>query len=212
MIRLFLASSIDSTFPLLMSEYAIDPVTTPTVYIPTAGNCEVPPRPVDQRGSFQCLIDAHINPLIIKLEDETVYTLQQKLAPIKLIVVGGGNTFFLLQHMQRTQFGSCLKSFFDRGGIYVGSSAGSCVCSPDIAYVSDYDDPQSAPDLHSTHALELVDVDIYPHCIEERFGQSYTDAQLRKMLAHPAKKVILRDHQALVVRDESYRIVDALRS
>lgn len=210
--RLFLASDISTTFPLALKEFNIDPLVTPTVYIPTAGNCDTPPRTVQERGSYQCLVAAHINPLVIKLEEETVYTLPQKLASIKLVVVGGGNSFFLLHHMQRTQFGTFLKSFFDRGGIYVGSSAGSCVCSPDIAYVQDYDDPHLAPELNNTKGLGLVDVDIYPHCIEDRYAEGYTDVNIRKMLTNSAKKIILRDHQALVVQDSSYRIVETLRS
>ena len=193
MLRLFLASDISTTFPLALKEFNIDPLVTPTVYIPTAGNCDTPPRIVQERGSYQCLLAAHINPLVITLEEETVYTLPQKLASVKLVVVGGGNSFFLLHHMQRTQFGTFLKSFFDRGGIYVGSSAGSCVCSPDIAYVSDYDDPHLAPDLSSTAGLDLVDVQIYPHCIENRYAEGYTDINIRKMLTNSAKKIILLD-------------------
>lgn len=212
MLCLFLASDISTTLPLTLREFDVDPLMTPTVYIPTAGNCDTPPRTVQERGSYQCLLAAHINPLVIKLEEETVYTLPQKLAAIKMIVVGGGNAFYLLHHMQRTQFGGFLKSFFDRGGIYVGSSAGSCVCTHDIDYVKDYDDPHLAPDLSSTAGLGLVDVQIYPHCIEDRYAEGYSDTNIRKMLTNSAKKIILRDHQALVVQDSSYRIVDTLRS
>ncbi len=210
--RLFLASDISTTFPLALREFDIDPIMTPTVYIPTAGNCDTPPRTVQERGSYQCLLAAHINPLVIKLEEETVYTLEQKLATVKMIVMGGGNTFYLLYHLQRTQFQNLLKPFFEHDGVYVGSSAGSCVCTHDIGYAKDYDDPHMAPDLSSTAGLGLIDVEIYPHCIEERFAEGYTDAQIRKMLTRPTKKIVLRDHQALVVRDESYRIVETLRS
>lgn len=205
--NLFLASAIDGSVDLLIREHMLDPLKTPTVYIPTAENCFNPPRKLEERGSYQCLIQRRFPVTVCELDKESGGTIRQKLSQTKIIVIGGGNTYFLLYHMRRSGFAEMLPALFAKGIIYVGSSAGSCVCSPDVGYVKDQDDPILAPKLSNLNGLNLVELEIYPHCIEPYYAQSYTHEYVYGALQSPAKKIFLRDHQAIVVKDTMYKIV-----
>ena len=191
--RLFLSSTLDGTIDLFMREYGMDPKITPVVYIPTAENCFSPPRQLSERGSYQCLIEQGFPITICDLDKDSLSEMQEKMKNAKVVVCAGGNTFYLLYHMKKSGFHKLLPSLLENDVIYVGSSAGSCVCSPDILYVRDEDDPSLAPDLEDYTALHLVDFKIYPHCTEE--------------IQSTIEKIFLRDNQAIVVSSGGYKIV-----
>ena len=176
-----------------MKEYGLDPKASPIVYIPTAENCFSPPRQLSERGSYQCLIEQGFTITLCDLDKDSQGEMQEKMNKAKVIVCAGGNTFYLLYHMKKSGFDTLLPSLLQKGIIYVGSSAGSCVCSPDISYVKDEDDPTLAPELKDYSGLNLVNFEIYPHCTEE-------------ILSTP-EKIYLHDNQAIVVSSGGYRIV-----
>ncbi|MBP6993770.1 Type 1 glutamine amidotransferase-like domain-containing protein [Candidatus Woesebacteria bacterium] len=191
--NLFLASTLEGSINLLIKEYKLTPQETPVAYIPTAGNCYTPPRSPSERGSFQCLIERGFPVVLCDLETEKPNQMNDKMKGAKIIVGAGGNSFYLLHHMKRSGFDQLLPRLLDDGTIYVGSSAGSCVCCPDISYVQDEDDPGKAPDLTNYRGLNLVNFEIYPHCIEE--------------LESTPEKIYLRDHEAIVVKNDKYKMV-----
>lgn len=205
--KLFLASKLEHTIDTLVQEYFLEPGFTPTVYIPTAQNCDNPPPVLEERSSYIALIQKRFPVTVIDLEQETESTLSMKFENTRLIVVAGGNTYFLLYHMKRSGFTSLLPCLLSSDVIYAGSSAGSCVCSPNIAYIKDQDDPGAALELTDYSALNLIDFDIYPHCIEDWASSSYPNEFVATALKSPDKKIFLRDHQAIVVRDNWYKIV-----
>lgn len=204
---LFLASTIEGTIDKLISEYAFTPGKTRVAYIATAQNCYTPVPTLTERGSYQCLIERGFPITVLNFEDETSETLEQKLRGVPLIVCAGGNTYYLLYHMNKSGFAKLLPSLLSTGVVYSGSSAGSCVCSPNIAYVKDQDDPKMAPELTDYTGLGLVDFEVYPHCIEEYYAQNYDKTYIFDALKSPAKKIFLRDHQAVVVKDTWYRVI-----
>lgn len=193
--HLFLSSTLDGTIDLFMREYEMDPKNTPVVYIPTAENCFTPPRKISERGSYRCLVDRDFPITICDLDKDSLDDMKVKMERAKVIVCGGGNTFYLLYHMKLIGFDKLLPTLLNQGVIYVGSSAGSCVCSPNIEYVKDEDDPAFAPDLKDYTGLNLVRFEIYPHRTEATPSTS--------------KKIYLRDNQAIVASDDEYKIVSA---
>jgi dipeptidase E len=205
--HLFLSSGLEGSIDLFMKEYRLVPRETPVVYIPTAENCFRSPSPVSGRGSYQCLIERGFPVTICDLDKDSPDQMKEKMESAKVIVCGGGNTYYLLYHMKKSGFDTLLPSLLKRGMIYVGSSAGSCVCSPDISYVKDQDDPAMAPELTDYTALGLVDFEIYPHCIEDYYAQNYPVSYITDALKSTAIKIFLRDSQAVVVRDDGYRIL-----
>jgi dipeptidase E len=205
--RLFLSSTLDGSIDLFVNEYGLDPKVTPVVYIPTAQSCFSPQSPVSERGSYQCLIERRFPVTICDLDKVAPAQMKEKMEKAKVIVCGGGNTYYLLYHMKRSGFDKLLPLLLQKGVIYVGSSAGSCVCSPNISYVKDQDDPGMAPELKGHTALGLVDFEIYPHCIEDYYAQNYSVSYIIDALRSPAIKIFLRDNQAIVVSSGGYSIV-----
>ena len=52
-----------------------------------------------------------------------------ELAAFDAVYVCGGSSNYLLDKMHEANFVSVLKPFLEHGGIYIGVSAGSCVCA-----------------------------------------------------------------------------------
>ncbi len=80
------------------------------------------------------------------------------LSTAQVVFVHGGNTFFLLQEMQRIGFADFLKAYDQRGGLYIGTSAGAIVTGPRIDIISPLDDPEVAPSVNALAGLNLIDI------------------------------------------------------
>jgi dipeptidase E len=81
------------------------------------------------------------------------------------VFVAGGNTFLLLERLQRTNLLSAIKKRAEAGMPFVGVSAGTNIAAPTIKTTNDM------PIVHprSLDALELVPFQINPHYVHGRF-------------------------------------------
>ena len=206
---LFLASTISQTIDIFIKELNVDPRKTKVLYIPTAGDYKKPKPALTDHDSYTCLVDKGFDIVPCELDVEEKGVIKEKMNRAQIIVVGGGNTYYLLSHMNKSGFREELGAALKRGAIYVGSSAGSCVCSPNISYVKDQDDPAEAKDLIDYTGLNLVDFEIYPHCIEPWYEENYPVKYLLDSHKSESKKIYLRDHQAIFVKADLYKIVSA---
>ena len=75
------------------------------------------------------------------------------------VIVGGGNTFQLLAHMQATQLLTALQSAVKSRKVYCGWSAGANICGTSIKTTNDM--PITQPD--NFDALGFIDHQINPH-------------------------------------------------
>lgn len=89
--------------------------------------------------------------------------ISHKLRHNDYIYVSGGNTFFLLQELKKTEADKILVEQINAGKLYIGESAGSMVLSPNIEYVKEMDDYTIATGLDSYDALHVVDFYPVPH-------------------------------------------------
>lgn len=95
--------------------------------------------------------------------------LHEKMAQTDYIFVSGGNTFWLLQQMQRCHFAQALDPFLKKGGTYIGSSAGGIICAPNIAYIAPMDEPNKAQ-LTNLDGLNHIDFYPIPHADTDEWG------------------------------------------
>ena len=135
--------------------------------------------------------------------------IESKLKSNDYIYVAGGNTFFLLQEMNRTGAGEVVKREIDSGKLFIGESAGAILLAPNIEYSKDMDDPNAAPQLESFDSLNVIDFYPVPH---------YKNYPLKK-----AVKIILskyeaelplipfRNCQAILVKGAEKQIVSSKR-
>ena len=104
----------------------------------------------------------------VDLRKENKESLKEKLKDFDVIFVTGGSTFYLLKYMKESGFDKALKPFLEKGGIYVGVSAGSYVAGPDISGANwKHANDQNTVGLKDLRGLGLVDFLISPHYIPE---------------------------------------------
>ena len=65
--------------------------------------------------------------------------------------------------MRNTGFDAVITKFMERGGLYVGASAGALIAGPDIEPCSSLDDSKYGPSLKSSKGLGLIDIVPMPH-------------------------------------------------
>lgn len=117
-----------------------------------------------------------------------------------IIYVNGGNTFYLLQYALATNFGQSVQALLDRGGIYIGVSAGSIIVCPDISIV-DYTagDPN---EIGMTDFTALGLVDFY---LDVHYGPESEAALAAYEREYGRKVERLTDDQALLVENGAKR-------
>lgn len=112
------------------------------------------------------------------------------------IYVNGGNTFTLLKYANEAKFKESVLALLDRGGIYVGVSAGAIIACPDMTVAIDVEPDPNEVGLTDFTALHLVDFYLDVH---------YTSANEAALVAYEKKYdrqvERLTDEQALKVQD-----------
>lgn len=130
-------------------------------FIPTASLHESYTQYVDDaRAAWRALGVELVELEISQLGRAEIAT---RLAACDVVYVSGGNTFFLLQELQRSGAAALIQSWVQSGKPYVGESAGAAVVAPDVGYMAQLDERAAAPELASTQALGLVHFYPLPH-------------------------------------------------
>lgn len=131
------------------------------LYIPTAANGESWGSWRDG-GSFKLVQTLGVNLNIVELESTTEESLISMTKDTDIIWFAGGMPGYLLYWLRRRKFQQWLPQLLDRGAIYVGSSAGSMVCSRTQNVIEWYIGEEE-PGASVIPGLGLVDFEIYPH-------------------------------------------------
>lgn len=199
--KLFLASLASHTMDLVRPLLKDDPkhlklayITTAAYTYPSASWIESDKAKMTEMGFTYDVYD-------IKGKDAT--TLRQELSTYDVIYVTGGNTFYLLHHARLSGFDVVIKDLINRGVVYIGGSAGSCIMSPTIKHVMTLDHPEQVPELTDYTALNLVPQLIVPHA-----GRKKYTARHEQIKAEYGDQILfLRDDQAVIVNNGKAEIV-----
>lgn len=89
--------------------------------------------------------------------------IKDKLGEADVILMGGGNTQYLLQELQDTGADAVIRDLVRDGTWYVGKSAGAIVAGPDINPRGFFLDSMATRKLNDTTALDLTPVYPLPH-------------------------------------------------
>lgn len=173
-------------------------------FIPTAGD------PYDDKEFIDVdrdkLIEMGFEVTDVDLKTDKAEFLEKKLADINLVLVAGGNTFYLLDHVRKSGFDKVIKRLISKGVIYVGSSAGSILCCPTIEGAKRFDSIDSAPDLTDYVGLDIFEQIIIPHANKERYAARIKETK-NEMEQKGFVVSVLNDNQAIIVNDEDWKIV-----
>jgi dipeptidase E len=203
--KLFLAS-----FASVSIELVIDLLPKPAnqlkaAFIPTAGD------PYDNKDFVyvdrEAIVKMGMTVVDIDLKTTKGYDLEKALHDIDVILVAGGNTFYLLDQAKKSGFDSIVKKCIERGVIYIGSSAGSILCCPTVEGAKRFDSPADAPDLADYTGLDLIDFVIIPHAQKEKYKDRIRET-IDDMNGKELEVKTLTDNQAIIINDDNVKIVE----
>lgn len=190
---------IDKIIPLLPK----NPSETTVAFIPTASGVYKDAPWVEQdRAAFVAAgFKLHEADVSGKTKEEL-----ESLLTADIIFAAGGNVFYFLQELQKSGADEIIKHRVENGTLYIGSSAGSVVTCPSIELFRGIDKAEKAPELRGTNGLGLIDVIPLVHFGGEAFKAKYEQA-FQTWFGANVKSICIRDDQALIVTDETYRLI-----
>lgn len=195
--HLVLASDLSGLLPKLKE--ALGGRNGRMLHVPTAATGEGwVPDPAD----LAKLADEGFEIVSLELADVADRLPDDALDGFDAVYVGGGNTFFLLRHMKRTGFFDLVRTAVASGMLYIGSSAGSVVATPDIGYAEKIDD-RTLGDGEDA-ALGFVGFSILPHLDHESMGEAVR-AQFDGW--EGGQVFALTDGQAIVIDGQKIRVL-----
>jgi dipeptidase E len=163
------------------------------VFIPTAANRLAETAFVDELRSDLTMtglrlrdLDVEAGPVGDALEDADV------------VAVGGGDPFFLLECSRRAGLGEAVRALVDRGGVYLGVSAGASIAGPDLTPLT-LTSPFTAPPELDLTGLGLCDVIVLPH--DDRPGRRRKNRKAIRTYGDRWRIVALTDGQAVTIVD-----------
>jgi len=120
------------------------------------------------------------------------------------IYFGGGNTYYLLNHIKETNFSSVLKKYYKSGGMIYGGSAGAIIFGKDIQTVGFGDDAdRNEAGLKEFDGLNLVN----GYSIQCHYS-SHDDADLvRFSKKYKLNVIALPDDTGLVVEGKQMKVI-----
>lgn len=129
--------------------------------------------------------------------------LRQTLKDKEVIYVEGGNTFYLMKAIRESGFQGVLEDLLEQGVIYIGTSAGSYVCSPSIEMAN-----WKHQDKYDHYGVtDLTGMNLVPFIITAHYVPEYMEliSEKIKTAEHPVR--ILTDEQALLIQDDEVQLV-----
>lgn len=119
-----------------------------------------------------------------------------------IIMVEGGNTFYLLKAIRESGFEEVVKELIEKGVVYIGSSAGSYVACPSIV-VSTYAKKQK----DRCGVTDFTAMNLVPFLIKAHYTPDLLTElkEIRGKVDYPLH--ILNDQQALLIRDGEVQLL-----
>jgi dipeptidase E len=119
-----------------------------------------------------------------------------------VIYVCGGNTFKLLKYAREAHFKGTIVKLLERGGIYVGVSAGAIILAPTIQIAASVDPEPNEVGITNLEGLGLIDFEIHPHY------DPYHDKELAAYQKTTANKVVrISNSQAVIMTGTEQQVI-----
>src|SRR3989344_6703321 len=133
-----------------------------------------------------------------KKEKELFSLLSQK----DIILVNGGNTFYLLKYARETGFDTVIKQLVSNGKLYIGVSAGSYITCPTIQHAY-----WKYPDRNVVDLTDLTGFNFVPFLLVAHFTEEIRSDVEQEAKKVPYPVVALVDTQAVLVTDTTVKII-----
>lgn len=108
------------------------------------------------------------------------------LSSYDIFYVCGGNTFKLMKFSCEMNFKKNIDSLLERGGMYIGVSAGSLIIGPSIKIASEVHPDKNDVEFNSFNGFNIVDLTIFPHYSSEledeiKTFENKNDVEIRRI-------------------------------
>lgn len=186
-------------------EFGIKPTQLKVAFIDTAADIYNKAEADWLIADRDALTDQGFTVTDYSLVNKTKENLIKDLQEFDVFFVSGGNTFYLLEHSNKSGFTELIKENYFQDKIYVGSSAGSVLLSNNIETIKFLDDPNKAS-LDNYQAIGILNFTIFPHWGSEYFKERYkkvTDFAYENNFPG----MLLSDNQYLLVSDQQLKLV-----
>ncbi len=119
-----------------------------------------------------------------------------------IILVNGGNTFYLLRYIKESGFDIVIKDLINQDKLYIGISAGSYVACPTIEQSH-----WKHQDRNDFGVTNLIGLNLIPFLITAHFTEENRDAveEGAKTTKYPV--VALYDNQAVLIKENSVKVI-----
>ncbi len=201
--KLFLTSAglVPETTETFLEFLGKKPEETRVCFITTASHSEEDKSYVEK--DRKRLIELGFQVTEVDLKQENEESLREKLKNFDVVFVEGGNTFYLLKYVKESGFDKALKPFLDRGGIYVGVSAGSYIAGLDISPTQwKHAEDKNIVGLKDLRGLGLINFAIFSHYKPEH--ESIINENKHRI---PYLVIALTDSQAILVENGKTKFV-----
>ena len=196
--KLFLCSHFSSVRSLIKEE--ID--NKKVAFIPTASLHEGYTGYVGSARKLFKKLGASVTE--IDISTEAYSTIQAVFEDADVIYFTGGNSFFLMDQLRKTETDELLKKELANGKLMIGESAGAIICAPTIQYIEQMDEKPEDYSQEDNEGLDLIDFYVLPHYltapfkkITERIMAEFSDLNI----------CAINNHQAIIVNDEGSKVI-----
>lgn len=202
--RLYLASYAMVTMNKILEHAGVNFAGKKAIFIPTAGD------PYDNKdfvkADKKALEARGINVIEMDVKNKNEAEIRKIINGASIILVAGGDTFYLMEKLKESGADKAIKEFVEKGGVYIGSSAGSIVCCPTIEGAEEFDDPSLAPNLKSFDGMGIFNDVIIPHTHKEKYFERVKRATA-KLESKGYKVYSLTDDDVLFFDENSSKII-----
>ncbi|KFI74449.1 Type 1 glutamine amidotransferase-like domain-containing protein [Bifidobacterium pseudocatenulatum] len=196
--KLFLCSHFSSVGSLIKEE--ID--NKKVAFIPTASLHEGYTGYVGSARKLFKKLGASVTE--IDISTEAYSTIQAVFEDADVIFFTGGNSFFLMDQLRKTETDELLKKELANGKLMIGELAGAIICAPTIQYIEQMDEKPEDYSQEDNEGLDLIDFYVLPHYltapfkkITERIMAEFSDLNI----------CAINNHQAIIVNDEGSKVI-----
>ena len=165
--KLYLASYAMTTMAKIIEHEGRDLAKKKAIFIPTAGD------PYDNRDFVEAdriaLEKYGLDVVEMDVKNRSEEEIREAIDGVDIVLVAGGNTFYLMEKLKKSGADKVIKEFIEKGGMYIGSSAGSIICCPTIEGAEEFDDPSLAPKLDNFDGMGIFKDVIIPHTQKKKY-------------------------------------------
>lgn len=150
----------------------------------------------------QKMVDLKFNFTEIDIEGKAKIELKQELSKYDIIMVEGGNAFFLLKTARESGFDNVIKELVGNGVVYIGVSAGSYLVCPSII-ISTWS--KRAKDKFGI--IDYTGVNLVPFLIKAHYTPDMFDElkEIKKELKYPL--YLINDNQGIVIKNNNIKFI-----